>query len=187
MLFLRAAAAAALLASASAAMATTVVVNFESAAVGLPAGMINGVVFTDFLVANAFGPTSPPNFIYNNGANPAFDYAPGFTSFRFTAGVFSDSIVSVYSGLGGTGTLLGSVTVTNPPASPNAFSPWTVSFTGIGQSVLVTASFGQFGMDDVTLGVAGSAVPEPAGWAMLIAGFGLAGAVARRRRAVAIA
>ena len=31
------------------------------------------------------------------------------------------------------------------------------------------------------------AVPEPASWAMLIAGFGLAGAVMRRRRAVAAA
>ena len=34
---------------------------------------------------------------------------------------------------------------------------------------------------DYLLGVAG-AVPEPASWAMLIAGFGLVGAVARRRR-----
>jgi hypothetical protein len=32
---------------------------------------------------------------------------------------------------------------------------------------------------------AGGVVPEPASWAMLIAGFGLVGAVARRRRAVA--
>ena len=31
----------------------------------------------------------------------------------------------------------------------------------------------------------GGAVPEPAAWAMLIAGFGLVGAAARRRRAVA--
>jgi hypothetical protein len=34
---------------------------------------------------------------------------------------------------------------------------------------------------DFVLGTAG-AVPEPANWAMLIAGFGLVGAVARRRR-----
>ncbi|WP_017668446.1 PEPxxWA-CTERM sorting domain-containing protein [Sandarakinorhabdus sp. AAP62] len=34
-------------------------------------------------------------------------------------------------------------------------------------------------------GPAPSAIPEPASWAMLIAGFGLAGAVQRRRRAAA--
>jgi hypothetical protein len=34
---------------------------------------------------------------------------------------------------------------------------------------------------------AAGAVPEPASWAMLIAGFGLTGAAARRRRAVAVA
>jgi hypothetical protein len=35
------------------------------------------------------------------------------------------------------------------------------------------------------LGTLGPAVPEPASWAMLIAGFGLIGAAMRRRRAVA--
>jgi hypothetical protein len=35
------------------------------------------------------------------------------------------------------------------------------------------------------LGTLGPAVPEPASWAMLIAGFGLTGAAMRRRRAVA--
>jgi hypothetical protein len=33
----------------------------------------------------------------------------------------------------------------------------------------------------------GGAVPEPASWAMLIAGFGLVGAAQRRRKAVAAA
>ncbi len=37
--------------------------------------------------------------------------------------------------------------------------------------------------DDFSFTVAGGAVPEPAAWAMLIAGFGLTGAMLRRRRA----
>jgi hypothetical protein len=35
--------------------------------------------------------------------------------------------------------------------------------------------------------IAGTGVPEPASWAMLIAGFGLTGAVMRRRRSVSVA
>ena len=38
-----------------------------------------------------------------------------------------------------------------------------------------------------SLVVRGATVPEPASWAMLIAGFGLVGAAARRRRAAAVA
>ncbi len=48
-----------------------------------------------------------------------------------------------------------------------------------------------FGTDQqgilVTSGAATGGVPEPANWAMLIAGFGLTGAVMRRRRASAVA
>ncbi|WP_293403470.1 PEPxxWA-CTERM sorting domain-containing protein [Phenylobacterium sp.] len=43
-----------------------------------------------------------------------------------------------------------------------------------------------WGVDNVTYGV-GSAVPEPATWAMMITGFGLAGTALRRRRSLALA
>jgi PEP-CTERM motif len=42
---------------------------------------------------------------------------------------------------------------------------------------------GSTAIDNLTIGVAG-AVPEPATWAMMIVGFGLIGAVARRRQSV---
>ena len=45
----------------------------------------------------------------------------------------------------------------------------------------IRSTDGALGRGVLTIG----AVPEPASWAMLIAGFGLVGAVARRRRAVA--
>jgi hypothetical protein len=78
-------------------------------------------------------------------------------------------------------------------------------FSGIGTSatlIIENSSFGSnlfcMGVSDCTdtkllstgtsTGVLGTgAVPEPASWAMLIAGFGLTGAAARRRRAVAVA
>jgi hypothetical protein len=45
--------------------------------------------------------------------------------------------------------------------------------------------FDDFAATLAPLSPEGGAVPEPASWAMLIAGFGLVGASARRRRALA--
>lgn len=42
-----------------------------------------------------------------------------------------------------------------------------------------------FAIDNVT-GVGQGVIPEPATWAMMIAGFGLVGFAARRRRSLAI-
>ena len=175
-------AATALVVAASSAQAAIVIVNFDSLTVGNQAGTVSGLVFNNFQVSNGFGPSSPPNFAFNNQAIAGFDFGAGFTSLSFAAGAFTNSLVSVFSGVGGSGTLLGSVTVTNPPADPNAFSPWSVSFAGVGRSVVVSTQAATFGWDDVTINT-GGAVPEPASWAMLIAGFGLVGAASRRRRA----
>ena len=43
--------------------------------------------------------------------------------------------------------------------------------------------YGNFTTDHVTIALAGAAVPEPAAWALLIAGFGLTGGAMRRRQA----
>ena len=58
-----------------------------------------------------------------------------------------------------------------------ASGPTTIAFTN------GTSGDNMLGLDDVSM----AAVPEPASWAMLIAGFGLTGAVMRRRRAVVAA
>jgi hypothetical protein len=55
---------------------------------------------------------------------------------------------------------------------------YTLRFTG-----LATVDSTAF-IDDVSLSVTPSAVPEPANWAMLLTGFGLVGAAVRRRRIV---
>jgi hypothetical protein len=51
-----------------------------------------------------------------------------------------------------------------------------------------TTQSGSFGIDNLTIGSAPSGVvPEPAAWALMISGFGLVGAAARRRRTVVAA
>ena len=167
--------------SAVAANAATVVFNFDDLGnnVAVPSSY-GGAAWSGFTATSGFGQTSQPNLAYTSAPTGILDYALGFTGLTFTTGVFTPSTFSVYSGLGGTGTLLGSLIIGNPPANPFAFFLTGVTFSGIGKSVVVTGGVGSVGWDDVTL--SSGAVPEAQSWAMLIAGLGLTGAAMRRRR-----
>lgn len=133
-----------------------------------------------------------------SGDQTFLNYAAGFTdgfSFNYVSYSYSGS-VGVYDGLNGTGNLLATLNL-----SPNAgscpgysagfcpFSPTGVNFSGVGKSISFAGVANQIVFDDVTFGSAvpggGNAVPEPATWAMMIAGFGMAGVALRRRRVLA--
>ena len=75
----------------------------------------------------------------------------------------------------------------------NSIETFNFGKTGVLKVQLTNATFGQgsnnkgsvyakFWLESMPTG--GSAVPEPATWAMMITGFGLAGAAIRRRRAI---
>lgn len=71
---------------------------------------------------------------------------------------------------------------------PDAFSTAITSpFTATGYYRFKigpqTQGTGQFGITSVTITKLASAVPEPASWAIMIAGFGIAGMAMRQRRA----
>lgn len=115
----------------------------------------------------------------------------GELSFHHVTGQYV--VVSIYDGLGGNdglSNILAQLVVpmgppnsmcTGNPTGANAcdWTKQTLQFTGTARSV----DFSLANFDDVTFGAAGvGGVPEPASWAMLIAGFGLVGAVARRQR-----
>jgi choice-of-anchor C domain-containing protein len=73
---------------------------------------------------------------------------------------------------------------------PLEWIPQVFNFTALGSQTTLTfagANTGAWGaaLDNVNVSLV--PVPEPATWAMLIIGFGLVGAVARRRRTVAAA
>ncbi|MFZ4381301.1 MAG: PEPxxWA-CTERM sorting domain-containing protein [Sandarakinorhabdus sp.] len=129
-----------------------------------------------------------------DGSETFLNVAAGFTTgffFNYVSSV--NGSVDVYDGLNGTGNLLTSVNLTPNDAGCGPYSagfcpfgPAGASFAGTARSISFGGVAGSVVFDDVTFGSATpgpSAVPEPASWAMLIAGFGLIGATLRRRRA----
>lgn len=172
------------------AQAATIVMNFDgvtsNAAVnefynggtdGAGASGVNyGVSYHDFIATDgAFGQTSLPNLAYNGAELAVANVAAGFTSLSFTSGAFSTAYMDVYSGLGGSGTLLGSVQL---GSDPFAFSATSVTFSGVALSFVLRGNASQAGIDDVQI----TTVPEPETYGMMLAGLGLVAVAARRKQ-----
>ena len=132
------------------------------------------------------------------GSETFMNVAAGFTTgFSFNYVSYSQpGSVSVYDDLNGTGNLLATINL-----SPNAgscpgynagFCPFSgigVTFAGTAKSVSFAGVANQIVFDDVTFGSSkpgNGGVPEPAAWAMMLAGFGLVGSAMRRREKVAV-
>ena len=84
--------------------------------------------------------------------------------------------IKAYSGLNGTGTLLGSFDMA---ATDGAYSVWnsaTFSFSGTAQSFDLTQTNGLAALDNV------AAVPEPETLSLMLAGLALTGAAVRRKQ-----
>lgn len=130
-----------------------------------------------------------------SGSNAILNDAAGFTtgfSFNYASNNTPGS-VQVYDGLDGTGNLL--ATVVLPVNSPGCgapynaafcpFGPAGVTFAGVAKSISFAGVANQIVFDDVTFGSATPgtpSVPEPAAWAMMVAGFGAVGGAMRRKR-----
>nr|WP_310522893.1 PEPxxWA-CTERM sorting domain-containing protein [Polymorphobacter sp.] len=161
---------------------------------------------------NGVFPTAPSGnrAMYNFAARtnlPAlttFNLAAGFTGEASVWHYGGASSMTVYRGLGGRDgdggfpTVLGFAAMpltTGCVVNPNTltvtgcgWTKYTVAFTGTAQSLVLAGRASYF--DNVTFGASGPSVggvPEPASWAMLIAGFGLTGAAMRRRRMAVVA
>jgi hypothetical protein len=140
--------------------------------------------------------------IWNDGANTTIDpgaeysvHAPSDFSFAgLAAGV---SFGSVLLGVADTGVShyvdivlngAGLAYINSHLGGPVDFGGTVASLANGSGCFDCVAAFGYTGgFPDATLTLTTGAAPEPASWALTIAGFGLLGAAVRRRRAVALA
>jgi len=133
--------------------------------------------------------------IYFLSGNPIMNVAAGFdTGFSgvFSAPFTPGTTIKVWSDLNAGGSLLASLTLGTTTAAGCSiagqycpFENFSLAFAGTAKSVQFGGTLNQQVFDDLTFGSLTPGIPEPGTWAMLIAGFGLVGAAARRRRAVA--
>lgn len=126
-----------------------------------------------------------PGVLAAVGADSALNISAGFSGdFSFWYSASEATSVSIFSGLNGTGTLLGTIALqanTQNGCSDTAYCHWdqaSLNLSDIAQSIQFGNTAGLAGFDNVTF----TAVPVPAaGWMMLSALGGL-GAVVRRKR-----
>lgn len=155
-------------------------------------GVNYGVSFTsNALALNSYNGANEPNpgiLYFLSGGAVTIDYAAGFsTGFSFFYASNSAAAVTVYDGLGGTGNVLASIMLSNNFVSGCGYCQWDpigVAFAGVAKSIDFAGGANSVAYDQITFGAAtpGGAVPEPATWAMMVGGFGIAGGALRFRR-----
>lgn len=142
-------------------------------------------------------PNSQKGGLFFLSGNETFmNVAAGFdTGFSFNYVSFNQpGSVSVFDGLNGAGNLLATISLSpnagNCPGYSAGFCPFSaagITFAGTAKSVSFAGVADQIVFDDVTFGSSTpGGVPEPAAWAMMLAGFGLVGGAMRRRSKVAV-
>lgn len=140
-------------------------------------------------------PTGGNLLFFLSGAASTMNVLDGFdTGFSFYySAINNPAFVNVWSGLNATGTLLATIDLPLTPSDPGApacaggqfcpFVPIGVSFAGTAMSVDFGGAANQVAFAAITLNsdTPPPGVPEPAAWAMMIAGLGLVGGALRRR------
>ncbi len=197
---------AALLALPSAANAAVVVLDFEGVGNSTPVGNFYAPDYTfspstlalvdaDAGGGGNFANEPSPNTImfFLDSNNAVLNATNGFTTgFSFFYSSSTAATVNVYDGLNATGNILASINLAaqfnqNCSGDPTgAFCHWDpigVAFSGTAFSIDFGGTANQTGYDNITFGSANPGVPEPAAWAMMLAGFGLVGGAMRRRTA----
>jgi hypothetical protein len=122
------------------------------------------------------------------GGSATINFAPSTTAFQFDWGsIDSYNTLKIYSSIGNITIIPGTSSFPNA-ANGNQSAPGTNGlFTVVGTAgetfskIDLLSGTNSFEIDNLAVKTSG-VVPEPATWAMLIAGFGLVGAAMRRQR-----
>ena len=144
--------------------------------------------------APGFGTRSLAPFVdYSAGAFVA-NFSTGLSALSVQMGDFAPSdedtlTLSIFSGLNGTGTLLGSTSFFYGSSGfPTIATLSLASGTGFRSAVFnggSTSFPNSVFYDNIAVRVAGG-VPEPTTWALMILGFGAVGGALRRRKAATV-
>jgi hypothetical protein len=184
--------------SAGPASAASITIDFESPASfasvgnyysgqGVSFGLDALAIRNDELGPYFSNAPSPIGVMSAVGTDAAMNVAAGFygsASFYYSSTAATS--VGVYSGLNGTGALLGSFgLLSNAQANGCVDSPFcnwslaTLAFDGVAKSIMFGDAPNFAGFDDVNV----NTVPLPAAWLLFSLGAAVLGFTARRRRA----
>lgn len=133
---------------------------------------------------NLLAPHSFGFFPISGGVLTPGGVAPGFSYDNLFYPGGSPQTASDYPFFGGVLDIYGLVFTL---LDGKAVNLWSAGDFGGGPTYGLGVTDGRSVLDYVDSGVSLSAVPEPATWALMIAGFGMVGAVARRRQGLRLA
>jgi len=172
--------------------------NFYNGA-GVPSTPNYGVTFSSNFIglrpsslgAGAGGllpdPSSTPYIYINGGTLATMNVAGGFSSgLNFYYQSLAGETVTVWSGTGGSGTILAMRTISascpSVASCPNLWGDVAISFSGAAKSVTFSGpgNLNNIGIADITLGQSITALPEPS--SIYLLGTGLLGIVAYQIR-----
>lgn len=187
-------AAAALLAAASPACATAYFEDFEAGFPAWETGWFGANSDAQDCYGVGGGRGNNPDGLWVAGAGQGcsgtpvrvnFDapFAATLTSFALDVAGYSGTVLTIFD-KDGASLFSGAVALTfGAFGDPGVYSHYGVnSSNGIGGFSFSGAAAGNTSIDNLAANGGTAGVPEPSAWALLIAGFGLAGTALRRRR-----